>query len=245
MSQTLIQNGFVVTVDAERSVHPGGFVAIDGARISQVGPSSQAPTEAGFDEVIDAAGSIVVPGLINMHQHHWYTLFKGIADGLLLEDWVTGVLLPLSLRLDAAGDADLEHRGGHGDARDRHHLLVQSLRDHHHARIGGGLDRAAGRARHPAGLCQGAALQHAGQSAPSAQPGRGARGVRAGGRALERPARRAGALRHGDRVERPLGRRRHEHRGADRPRLPARQASRPQDHHAHFGRHLSRWTRAS
>ena len=42
-----------------------------------------------------------MPGLINMHQHHWYTLFKGIADGLLLEDWVTDILLPLSLQLDA------------------------------------------------------------------------------------------------------------------------------------------------
>jgi 5-methylthioadenosine/S-adenosylhomocysteine deaminase len=36
-----------------------------------------------------------------MHQHHWYTLFKGIADGLLLEDWVTDILLPLSLQLGA------------------------------------------------------------------------------------------------------------------------------------------------
>jgi 5-methylthioadenosine/S-adenosylhomocysteine deaminase len=36
-----------------------------------------------------------------MHQHHWYTLFKGVADGLLLEDWVSDILLPLSLRLDA------------------------------------------------------------------------------------------------------------------------------------------------
>jgi 5-methylthioadenosine/S-adenosylhomocysteine deaminase len=37
-----------------------------------------------------------------MHQHHWYTLFKGIADGFLLEDWVTDILLPLSLNLDAS-----------------------------------------------------------------------------------------------------------------------------------------------
>lgn len=97
----LIKNGFVVTVDPERRVHPGGFVAVEGTRIAGVGPAPQTPAPAGFDEVIDAAGSIVVPGLINMHQHHWYTLFKGIADGLLLEDWVTDILLPLSLKLDA------------------------------------------------------------------------------------------------------------------------------------------------
>jgi 5-methylthioadenosine/S-adenosylhomocysteine deaminase len=101
MSRVLIENGHVVTVDEARSVYPGGFVAVDGTKISAVGPSAQAPKPQDFDQVIDAAGSIVVPGLINMHQHHWYTLFKGIADGLLLEDWVTDILLPLSLQLDA------------------------------------------------------------------------------------------------------------------------------------------------
>lgn len=101
MSRTLITNGHVVTVDGARHVYPGGYVATDGSRISAVGASAQTPKPADFDEVIDASGSIVVPGLINMHQHHWYTLFKGLADGYLLEDWVTGLLLPLSLKLDA------------------------------------------------------------------------------------------------------------------------------------------------
>ena len=101
MARILIKNGAVVTVDPERRVYSDGFLAIDGARISAVGPAAQSPVPAGFDEVIDASGSIIVPGLINMHQHHWYTLFKGLADGLLLEDWVTDILLPLSLKLDA------------------------------------------------------------------------------------------------------------------------------------------------
>ena len=35
-----------------------------------------------------------------MHQHHWYTLFKGLADGFLLEDWVSDFLLPLSSGMD-------------------------------------------------------------------------------------------------------------------------------------------------
>jgi 5-methylthioadenosine/S-adenosylhomocysteine deaminase len=101
MARILIRNGYVVTVDPARAVYPGGYVAIDGARIAAVGPAAQTPTADRFDEVIDASRAIVVPGLINMHQHHWYTLFKGVADGYLLEDWVTEVLLPLSLKLDA------------------------------------------------------------------------------------------------------------------------------------------------
>ena len=103
MTRKLITGGYVVTVDPARNVFPGGYVAIDGAKIAAVGPSAQAPKPDGFDEVIDARGCIVLPGLINMHQHHWYTLFKGLADGMLLEDWVTDFLLPLSLKLD--GDA--------------------------------------------------------------------------------------------------------------------------------------------
>ena len=68
-------------------------------KITGVGPSSKVPDTKGFDEVIDVSGCIVLPGLINGHQHHWYTLFKGLADGYLLEDWVNGFLLPLTRHL--------------------------------------------------------------------------------------------------------------------------------------------------
>jgi 5-methylthioadenosine/S-adenosylhomocysteine deaminase len=101
MPGTLIRNGHVVSVDAQRNVYPGGFVAIENGRIAQVGPANATPAANQFGEVIDATGCIVLPGLINMHQHHWYTLFKGMADGMLLEDWVSGLLLPLSQNMDA------------------------------------------------------------------------------------------------------------------------------------------------
>jgi 5-methylthioadenosine/S-adenosylhomocysteine deaminase len=91
----------VVTVDQSRRVISDGFVAVRDGRIAAVGPMSEAPDAADFAIVIDARGGIVMPGLINMHQHHWYTLFKGLADGMLLEDWVAGLLLPLSMAMDA------------------------------------------------------------------------------------------------------------------------------------------------
>jgi len=99
MARILIRDGYVVTVDPRRSVWPGGFVAIEERNITAVGSGADTPAAQGFDAVIDARGCIVLPGLINMHQHHWYTLFKGLADGYLLEDWVASFLLPLSLNL--------------------------------------------------------------------------------------------------------------------------------------------------
>jgi 5-methylthioadenosine/S-adenosylhomocysteine deaminase len=103
MSRVLLKNGYVVTVNSDRTVFPGGFIEVDGAMIVGVGASSATPNSANFDEVIDLSGCIVLPGLINCHQHHWYTLFKGLADGYLLEDWVTEFLLPLTHHLPVEG----------------------------------------------------------------------------------------------------------------------------------------------
>jgi 5-methylthioadenosine/S-adenosylhomocysteine deaminase len=99
MARTLIANGYVVCVDTARTIFPDGFIAIDGTDIAAVGATAQMPPAGQFDRVIDAGGCIVLPGLINTHHHHWYTLFKGLADGYLLEDWVTNFLLPLTKQL--------------------------------------------------------------------------------------------------------------------------------------------------
>ena len=99
----LIRNGIVVSMDPARTVHDGGWVATgDDGAIAGLGPAGTEP-DGPFDHALDATGMIVVPGLINLHQHHWYNLFKGLAGGMLLEDWVSGLLLPCAARL-TAGD---------------------------------------------------------------------------------------------------------------------------------------------
>ena len=96
---TLIENGTVVTMNAAREMFAGGFVVVgDDGAIAAVGPAGAAP-DGDYDEVIDASGMMVTPGLINLHQHHWYNLFKGLAGGMLLEEWVAGLLLPTAGRM--------------------------------------------------------------------------------------------------------------------------------------------------
>ncbi|EHP44684.1 amidohydrolase [Cupriavidus basilensis OR16] len=94
MKKSLIQNGYVVTVNGRREVFERGAVAIEGKRITGVYAKEHTPTGE-FDEIIDASGCLVIPGLINLHQHPWYSMFKGIADGLLLEDWISDLVFPL------------------------------------------------------------------------------------------------------------------------------------------------------
>jgi 5-methylthioadenosine/S-adenosylhomocysteine deaminase len=105
MPGTLIKGGYVVTVDPSRRVFPNGFVTIEGSKIAGVGAYEDTPVSTGFDRVVDASGMIVVPGLINVHQHFYYHLFKGLANGLLLEDWFPTVVFPVLRHLT---DDDME-----------------------------------------------------------------------------------------------------------------------------------------
>jgi len=94
----LLVNGYVVTVDEERRVLPAGYVAIAGERIEAVGPMDELG-ERTADEVVDCRGMVVMPGLINLHNHHWGSLFKNTGDGLLLEPWLDEIIIPLLMQL--------------------------------------------------------------------------------------------------------------------------------------------------
>ncbi len=68
-----------------------GDVLVEGNRIAAVGEISR---EA--DETIDCTGCVVLPGLINTHQHAANALLRGVADELPLEE-----MLETSFALDA------------------------------------------------------------------------------------------------------------------------------------------------
>src|SRR5207244_13461270 len=50
-------------------------------------PGEQAAARARAGEMLDAAGAIVMPGLVNAHYHSYSTLLKGTQNGLPLESW--------------------------------------------------------------------------------------------------------------------------------------------------------------
>jgi 5-methylthioadenosine/S-adenosylhomocysteine deaminase len=99
VGRVLFKNGLVVTVNDQRDVIAGGSVVVEDGRIVFVGENPPAAEDESRVEEIDASGCIVMPGLINAHQHHWYSLFKGIADGLLLEDWLYTTVFPIAPHL--------------------------------------------------------------------------------------------------------------------------------------------------
>lgn len=89
-------------MDATARSIPDGFVLVEDARITAVGERADAPSDSDVNHVVDATGCWVTPGLVNMHQHHWYHLLKGMSEGLYLEDWVEQVLFPAGRELGRA-----------------------------------------------------------------------------------------------------------------------------------------------
>jgi 5-methylthioadenosine/S-adenosylhomocysteine deaminase len=75
MATTLLRGGYVLTMDESLGDIPRGDVLIDGDRIAQVGPA----VDGTADEIIDAAGMLVLPGLIDSHIHLWQEPLRGLA----------------------------------------------------------------------------------------------------------------------------------------------------------------------
>ena len=67
MSQILIVNASIVTMDSQRRVLEGGSLLIDGDRLAAVGVGTLEKRPE--MEVIDAQDKIILPGLINTHAH--------------------------------------------------------------------------------------------------------------------------------------------------------------------------------
>jgi 5-methylthioadenosine/S-adenosylhomocysteine deaminase len=63
----LIKNAAVLSLDPAIGDLPQGDVLVDGEVLREIAPRIDAPA----DRVIDAAGAIVLPGLINAHVHTW------------------------------------------------------------------------------------------------------------------------------------------------------------------------------
>lgn len=82
----VFRNGTVLTMDDARTVLPGADVLVIGENIAEIGPALQVP-DGTFE--IDAAGGIIMPGMVDTHRHMWQTAMRGYgADWTLTQYFV-------------------------------------------------------------------------------------------------------------------------------------------------------------
>jgi 5-methylthioadenosine/S-adenosylhomocysteine deaminase len=98
----VVTGGTVVTMNAARQVLTPGAVAIESGAIVAVGaPDAIAAVYRGA-ETIDAAGAVVLPGLINTHTHAPMVLYRGLADDLALMEWLEKYIFPAEAKTVSA-----------------------------------------------------------------------------------------------------------------------------------------------
>ncbi len=94
MSRTLFDGALVLTMDDAMTVHAPGHVLVEGVRIAKVGPGPGPRGRA--DAVIDCAGDILMPAMVNTHAHLAMTLFRGLGEDV--DDRLFRYILPLERR---------------------------------------------------------------------------------------------------------------------------------------------------
>ncbi|MFO7713386.1 amidohydrolase [Desulfosarcina sp.] len=94
----VIHNGTLVTVDDRSRIIESGWIGIRRGMIRAIesGPPDMPPPSAHL--TIDAAGGIVMPGLVNTHTHLPMSLFRGLADDLPLMAWLNQHIFPAESR---------------------------------------------------------------------------------------------------------------------------------------------------
>jgi cytosine/adenosine deaminase-related metal-dependent hydrolase len=87
MTQTLIKNGSIISMDRKVGDFDRGDILIEEDKIIKIARIIRAPNAT----VIDANGMIVMPGFVNAHIHTWQTGLRGIAGNWSIPEYLHGM----------------------------------------------------------------------------------------------------------------------------------------------------------
>ncbi|MDH5418859.1 MAG: amidohydrolase [Candidatus Bathyarchaeota archaeon] len=92
--ELIIDGGTVVTMGSKGIVRDG-VIVVENSRIVDVGKGSDLRRKYSGYEKINAKGKLVIPGLVNTHQHAAMSLLRGYADDCPLKEWLEKWIWPL------------------------------------------------------------------------------------------------------------------------------------------------------
>src|SRR6185436_11982837 len=92
--ELLVLGGTIVTMDQSRRVIEDGGIAVAQGRIVAIGPRAEIESRYTSRQRVVATGKVITPGLINGHTHVPMVLFRGLADDLDLQEWLTKYIFP-------------------------------------------------------------------------------------------------------------------------------------------------------
>jgi 5-methylthioadenosine/S-adenosylhomocysteine deaminase len=90
----IISGGKTLLMDSSNTCLENAGIAIHDSVIIEIGKKEDILKKYAARELIDAEGSLTMPGFINTHTHAAMTCFRGIADDLELMDWLNNYIFP-------------------------------------------------------------------------------------------------------------------------------------------------------
>lgn len=100
MTRTLIKNGRFLTLQDTVPIIKG-YMVIEGDRIVYIGEEEPDASQA-YDEIIDGAHRLYMPGLVNTHGHAAMSLLRGYGDDLALQVWLQEKMWPNEAKFTGA-----------------------------------------------------------------------------------------------------------------------------------------------
>lgn len=93
-----LSNCRMITCDTHSPYYPCGNIVIENGKIQAIGPQNQVPSQG---KVLDLSGKLVMPGLINCHNHLPSTLYRNLGSDLALMDWLEKAMWPAQAHMTA------------------------------------------------------------------------------------------------------------------------------------------------
>lgn len=90
----IISGGKTLLMDSSNTCLENAGIAIHDSVIIEIGKKEDILKKYDARELINAEGSLTMPGFINTHTHAAMTCFRGIADDLELMDWLNNYIFP-------------------------------------------------------------------------------------------------------------------------------------------------------
>ena len=90
----IVSGGKALLLDEANTCLDNAGIAIHDSSIIDIGRREDILKRYAAKKIIDAEGSLVLPGFVNTHTHAAMTCFRGIADDLELMDWLNNYIFP-------------------------------------------------------------------------------------------------------------------------------------------------------
>ena len=103
----LIRNCAVLPMTGPQDFMAMGDIAIQDNRVCAIGPAGELKAKGVLsadwkpERILEAAGKVALPGLVNTHTHAAMTLLRGYADDMPLMPWLEKKIFPAEERLKA------------------------------------------------------------------------------------------------------------------------------------------------